>query len=180
MPTIAVRSLPANGARIALRLGCCGTESPTRVVGVQGTKLVLVRPVHTCDAPVVDRRVTVLWADGGEQFGADGVVRAVGGQPVRWFVEVVGEPSSANRRQESRSNCSDMAVLRRGTTMIPAHVVNRSSSGLGCLVGGASRIAVGQEVTVELRGHRALARVVRVRPSGASLDVGLQLLEPLG
>jgi hypothetical protein len=179
VPTIAVRSLPTNGAPIALRLGCCGTESPTRVVAVQDAKLVLVRPVHTCDAPVVDRRVTVLWADDGEQFSADGVVRAVGGQPVRWFVEVVGEPSPANRRQESRSSCHDMAVLRRGSTMIPARVVNRSSRGLGCLVGGASRIAAGEEVTVELRGHRALARVVRVRPSGASLDVGLQLLEPL-
>lgn len=179
MPTIAVRSLPTKGAPIALRLGCCGNESPTRVVGVQGTKLVLVRPVHTCGAPVVDQRVTVLWADEGEHFGADGMVRAIGGQPVRWFVDIVGEPSPANRRQESRSNCRDMAVLRRGSTMIPARVVNRSSKGLGCLVGGASRIAVRQEVTVELRGRRALARVVRVRPSGASLDVGLQLLEPL-
>ncbi|GIU86351.1 MAG: hypothetical protein KatS3mg009_0866 [Acidimicrobiia bacterium] len=173
-------TLPAAGTPVTVRPACCGAELPTRVVGHEGESLVLVRPAHSCGADAVGREVLVTWTVGDGLRCADGVVRAVRGAPVRWVVGLSGPPVAPNRRREERVECRDTAVLRAGRAMIPAQVVNRSRSGLGCLVGGASRLAVHQEVTVEMHGRRARARVVRVRPAGTSLDVGLRLLEPLG
>lgn len=169
-------ALPPAGSPVAVRLICCAVDRPTRVASIDGSVIVLSRPYHPCRSVASGEHVSIVWSVDGQMVGTVGELREVPGRTPRWHVRVTDAVAPAERRGDPRFPVYALAIIRTEAGMIPAHVVDRSRTGLGCRTGGAARIERNAVVTVEIGDEVVRARVVRARPAGSSLDVGLRVL----
>lgn len=171
------RELPLADSPISVRLACCGADRPARTITAADGLVTIAQPFHPCRVAAVGDGALLVWSTGNGVRTVAGDLQAVLSRPPRWCIRVRGSVGALNRRSEPRYEFGAMAAIWSRRGMVPARIVDRSRSGLGCLVGGGAPLVQHDVVTVEVAGETLRALVVRVRPSGRSLDVGLRLLE---
>lgn len=171
------RELPLADSSLSVRLVCCDADRPARVISAAGDVVTIAQPLHPCGAAAMGDPAELVWSTGGDVRTVAGEIVSVRGRPPRWGIRVTASAEAANRRSEPRYEFGAVAAIWFSRGMVPARVVDRSRSGLGCRVGGGAPLKQRDVVTVELAGETLRALVVRVRPAGRTLDVGLKILE---
>jgi hypothetical protein len=167
--------LPYPGASISLRLECCYTDLPARVLDADANRVSISAPVHLCRRPEIGMRFSAVWEHKTGMARSGGVVESQSRLPRNWVLQLAQpiEPLLIEKRYADDSP----ATLIVDGTRVPARVVDRSENGVGCMVPALVKLEPGQRVRVTVGNHDRAGAVARVRPLGNQLRVGIRLDE---
>jgi hypothetical protein len=164
---------PAPGAALSLRLECCTTDLPTRVLEVEGTRVCVTAPVHLCRRQEIGMRVTAVWdcKTGAARAGA--TIESQPRRPNAWVLRLDAMIEALDI--EERLSDDSAGVIEVGSTTLPARIIDRSYHGVGCLVPAIVTLQPGQRARIVVGEHKRKGTIARVRRIGNQLRVGVQL-----
>jgi hypothetical protein len=165
--------MPPTGAALSLRLPCCTTNLPARVLTVDGNSISITAPVHLCGTPEANARLTAVWEGKTGFYRATGVVASKRQRPPSW---VVALHAPIERLEiEPRYPDDSAGTLDVGASRLPARIVDRSLHGVACVVPALTQLRPGQRVRVIVGQHNRAGTIANVRPLNNQLRVGIHL-----
>jgi hypothetical protein len=154
-------------------LECCFSDLPARVLEGGSNRVSITAPVHLCRRSEIGLRFTAVWEHKTGMARSSGVVEAQNRVPRSWVLQLDGAVETFVL--EKRYSDDSPATLIVDDTRVPARVVDRSESGVGCMVPALAKLEVGQRVQVIVGNHDRAGTIARVRPLGNQLRVGIRL-----
>lgn len=169
---------PRGGTKLAIYLPGSFDEHSTEVVGLDGTTLVTAAPSGTGPDVETGIEVKLLFPGKHWSWGYDGVLLAVERYPsALWHTRLTRGPVAVERRESLRLPQHRIVVLRPPGRMIPAHMLDRSATGMRGVAGRGVDLATDDIVEVEVDADTgdviSGARVMWRRLSPRGLEFGL-------
>lgn len=173
-PTTRVEAFPGQSVGLLVRMECCATDLPARVLDTeQPGRVWITAPIHLCRLPEVGMRFTATWESKTGLARSGGTIEAQQERPRRWqlqFDEPVEHLSVEERYPDDSPGFLDL-----GQTRLPARIIDRSYHGVGCIVPALAQLKPGQRVIVTVGEHRRAGAITRVRGFGNQVRVGVRL-----